>query len=267
MKKKWHDDYYFKIVDLAKSGMSKNQIVNTLGWSMGTLKRFMRLKPLLKEKLEEALRTQGHRQTYKEYVYNLLPDKLKRVWDKLKEMEKQEVGVSRVEALLSKYGKDVRQHLFLYALTELQFNVSRACKRVNVTLHTFRKWCEEDPDFAELVDEMNFHKGNFFEEHFIKLIQAGDSAATIHAMKTYNRERGYNDKQEITVTGEFTHKHQMVTMEELDNMEPEQLQKIMEAIENKKEPKAITQVPSEEVIEEVVTPHKNGKLHKKGVKS
>jgi len=66
--------------------------------------------------------------------------------------------------------------------------------RSGVSYNMLERWKEEDPDFPKLVDFLNTLRGNFFEDALCDAVADGDTAATIFANRTFNRERGYNDK-------------------------------------------------------------------------
>ena len=112
-----------------------------------------------------------------------------------------------MERLLDNAGKRARQHLFLYALTASNFNASEACRKVNISRKTFENWVTTEPEFGQLIDEMHWHKKNFFESALVGLIRSGDSSATIFANRTLNRDRGYNEKFELEVKGQVNHAH------------------------------------------------------------
>ena len=121
--------------------------------------------------------------------------------------------MDQVEALLEKGGKIVRQHLFIFAWTSSNFSISKAMRKVNISRATFNNW-KRDPEFAKLVEEIDIIKGDFLEEHLYKLVEAGDSPATIHANKTFNRGRGYGDNLDLKVSGELD--SVVMTLGELD---------------------------------------------------
>jgi len=50
-----------------------------------------------------------------------------------------------------------------------------------------------------------WHKKNFFESSFINLVAAGDVPATLHAVQTYCKDRGYGKQVDVKVSGEVTH--------------------------------------------------------------
>lgn len=195
----WSDDLYVKGYKLAASGLSKGDIARALGVSRGTLDVWMRDKPAFQRAIEEAKTdANGKGQvTFLEYVYNRLSPEDQATWGRLIESEKGEY-VNDVEKVLAGQAKEVRQRLFLHALVHFNFNPSQACECVGITTKTYNEW-KQGPSFRRMLQEMEWHKKNFLEGGLMGLVQKGDAAAIIFASRTLNRDRGYNDKTEITI--------------------------------------------------------------------
>ena len=219
MSNKWDDTVYVKAYELAAAGESDAAIARACGVSGLTFAAWKKRRPALRDALERA-RAPGApaQQTFRDYVYGALPQHLKELWDRLNACEGH--GAARVEHLLSPHGKAARQHLFLYALVHCDFDPSEACRRVNVSARTLEGWRRHDPEFAELCDEIHWHKGNFFEAALVARVREGDPACTIFANKTFNRARGYQDRVKVEQSGkvehEHTHAHALVPLDRLD---------------------------------------------------
>lgn len=141
-----------------------------------------------------------------EYVYKMLPPDAQAVWDKISEFDKTKNSIRKSELLRSQPDK-IKQFLFVHALVVGRFNVSEACRKVEVSKDTYDRWTLSDPGFAKLIEEVIWHKANFFESALTGLVYQGDTSATIFANKTFNRNRGYDTKTEIHVTGGVLHGH------------------------------------------------------------
>ncbi len=220
--RKWKDKFVLDAYDMAKEGMSDTEIARTLGVSKNTMVTWKKNKTLLRTALNRAKRTAIETEqrtsasdTLRSYIYNRLPANLQKLWRKIDALEDADDGYERIEAILSDKGRKVRQHLFIYAWTSSNFKVSPALRKVNISYQTFKKWCS-DPEFSELVTEVEWHKKNFFESRLLTLVNSGDSAATVFANRTFNRDRGYHEKVEIEHkhSGTITHAH--IDIDELD---------------------------------------------------
>jgi len=208
---KFKDTYYVAAYEYAAEGMSDNQMAKAIGVSLPTLQRWFSRYPAMKDAVKRGRKRGGAADgggtaTIHNYVYQHLPPELRELWDEIRQCSREHGpanGAERLEAMLAKGGKRARQHLFLHALTQTGFNVSKAMKLLNVPRSLYDKWRKE-PEFADLVDEMQWHMDNFFEAAFFKRVKAGDTSAIIHAAKTRLRPRGYGDRVEIEHSGEIS---------------------------------------------------------------
>lgn len=231
--RKWDESNYVKAYQLASEGMSADEIRRTFKVSTMTWRYWLKTKPALAEAIRSA-RNKGKSgvETFHEYVYEKLPDNLKAIWDEIERCETDKTAVGRVEALLAGAGKRARQHLFLHALVSRNFNASKACKAVNISKSTFDGWVLHDPEFAELIDQIHWHKGNFFEGQLIKLVEMGDTAAVLAVNRTYNADRGYGNKVKVEHSGEVHHEIG-VSIDDLP-LSLEDKKKILKAIRDNK---------------------------------
>jgi hypothetical protein len=230
--------YLVPVYELARAGLGDVQIAAALPVSYPTFKRWKDRYPEFTEALERARASPEVSGTVQDYVYEHLPKRLRKVWREIIRCEKGASVIERVEAMLKECGRKGRQHLFLFALLKSNYNMSKACKRVNIRKKEFTKWLLEDPEFAELVEEVEWHKGNFFENAYIKLVKSGHPAAVIQANKTYNAHRGYGDKKTVTknvnVNGQVSHLHTPVPIEAL-NLDFEAKKQLLRALREHKQ--------------------------------
>lgn len=94
---------------------------------------------------------------------------------------------------------------------------------------TLNHWIRDDPEFADLLDEIHWHKKNWVEQHLMHRLASGDSAATIFANRTLNRDRGYNDKIQLEHSGEVSVHHQVIAVDDL-SLPIDVRKKILEAL-------------------------------------
>ncbi len=205
----WQDAFIIRVYNLAKSGMRESQMAKVLGISLPTFiiwkKKRKQFHLALQTGRKEHRGDNGHVISFKDYVYARLPADLRKVWSIINRLDEAKGGREKIEAILARRGKIVRQHLFIYAWTSTNFSISSALRKVNISRSTFKKWSNDDPDFAKLIDEINWHKKNFFEDHLCTLVAKGDGACTIFANRTFNRDRGYNEKVtvDMNLSGEI----------------------------------------------------------------
>lgn len=217
-KGKWDPAFYVLSYQLAKDGLSDKEIAQTIGVSSLTFGNWKQKRPALESALEQARDTtqKGSIQTFEDYVYNRLPENLKDYWNEIQKCSKGRTSTARMEGMFSDAGKRVRQQLFIHAYISSNFNPSEALRKLNLTRRTLNKWVAEEPEFSDLMDEIMWHKKNFFESSLVKLIKKGNALATIFANKTVNRDRGYGDKIDLNVQGEITHNINYISVDKLD---------------------------------------------------
>ncbi len=197
---------------IKEQGLSNHKIAKELGVSPATFQTWVRTKKELRTTLRKTregveatkkrkvvkLKQLKQLKTFPEYVYKRLDPDVQEYWDRLKQFDKSKSGILKIEALLDRGGLYVRQNIFIHAWIVSGFKISHALKKANITRTTFERWCET-PQFKQLVDDIGWYKGNFFEEALMDLVAMRETSAVIHANKTYNRGRGYNEKTEIQV--------------------------------------------------------------------
>lgn len=202
----WKEKFWLDIVELARSGLTNRSISKTLGVSNESLRIWLRDKPdldVMVRRIREDKRT--NESSFQNYVYKRLPKNLKKLWDEINSWEKSENTAEKMEAIFKENGKFVRQQLYIHALICGNFNPSKACQKTNTCKKTVDSWIENDPEFGELLQEIQWHKGNFFEEALVKLVNKGDASAIIFTNKTFNKDRGYSEKINVDVSGEISH--------------------------------------------------------------
>lgn len=191
--KKWKDEFYVEIFEYARTGMSNNEIAQAIGVAKDTFANYVYEKPALKAALKRARTAEDS--TFLDYVYKHLPSDLQEKWDKIHAFHKEKNGMLKVKAMVEQCGIRTKQHLFLYAFCHYSFNPTMALRKLCLSKKKdLDVWVETDPDFAKLLEEVNWHKANFFEDALIRQVKAGEIHAIIFANKTFNRDRGYGEK-------------------------------------------------------------------------
>lgn len=239
------------IFAMAREGASDKVIAKQLGVGAPTLSNWKKKHPSVRYAFKKARkeRKANENTDWQAYVRGRLSKKLVPLWDKIVTFEREQNGYSRIEALLEGKGKRTRQQLLVYALLQTGFNLSKALRKVAISRRTFDEWRENDPEFIDLVGEIELVKKDFFEEGLVRLIRSGDSPATIFANRTVNRDRGYGESTEVKLSGNIG--FIPVPIHELDL--PLEVQRaILEAINNRKDTKSL---PAGEGALQVVKKH------------
>lgn len=201
-KQKWDDRFYVRIYELRRSGInSKQSVAQVLGLHPQTIHRWFNENEALQDAWERGAANKEDKEdfSFKDYVFDRLPLPLQTVWNGImgvNDADEPDAQI-KIQALTGGLSKKSRQRLLLFALTQSQYSLSIALRYVNVTARQYRKWCAEDPDFEELANEMEWHKDNFFEDQYLRLVRRGEPAAVLHAAKTRLRARGYGDVKQV----------------------------------------------------------------------
>ena len=225
--------YILDIYALARDGANDKTIAKHLGVTAAAFCIWKR-KACVKYALKKA---EKDKQTlvnvnWSDYIRERIPDHLKPLWNEITRFETDVSGYDKAKQLLSKKSSRIKQELVVYSIMSSNFNTTKALRRVGVSRSTFRKWSETDPDFAELLNEVVEIKRDFFEEGLIKLVQQGDSPATIFGNRTLNRKRGYGEH--ISTSTDVNVTVTALPLHELD-LPNEVLRTILQAIKKKKQ--------------------------------
>ncbi len=242
---KWDDTFYVRSYQLARDGYKDASIAQALGVIRDTFARWVAERPALAQALKDG-RKRTNSSSFTSYVYNHLSPAVKEVWDKITLAEQTTIGYEKIEHILSESGMRMRQQLFVHALIAANFNASEACRKVNISKDQLDHWVDHDPLFADLIEELHWHKGNFFESALCDLVAEGSEPATIFANKTFNRKRGYGEsstlKVEGTINHEHSHLHAHVSLDQLD-LPLDVRRSILEAVRRTREALPAKQIP------------------------
>ena len=249
----------FQIYDYARQGMNDAQIAQAVGVSTPTLYSWRQKRKSVALALTRGRggKSRGG-QNFAEYVHGRLSPDLKELWDEIHLADGVEADPqAKIEELFLNRGVRARQRLYVHALIQKRFNPTEACKLVNISKGTLELWCK-DPQFARLLQEMDWHKQNFFEDALYQQVEAGNTAAVIFANKTKNADRGYSEK--VKHQHEHSHQHTVsLDINELD-LDFETKLKVLEAVRKKEQqapalpahdPEVVSYPTTEPVLEEV----------------
>lgn len=249
----FNNSYVFKAYELARAGFSEHKMADALGVARTTIRDWRKKHKIFNDAVTAGygLRNTAGKSKFLDYVYKRLPEELVPLWNQIMNIDKDEnVGDRAKRQLIDKlfFGKGmlIRQHIFLHALVNSNFNPSEACRKTGVSRDTLDNWLK-NTHFARLWKEIIWHKKNFFEGALMGLVEAGDTSAIIFANRTYNADRGYTDKVQVQHQHTHTHTHAVVDVASLGLPLETQVQ-LLEAMRNK-ERLALEPHKEEEIID------------------
>lgn len=223
---KWKDEHLATIYRLARAGYSDVKIQEALGIAHRTWQAWCKRRPQVRVMLEQGRkREEGE---FYEYVHERLPAELQARWEHLIASEKLTLDLHRLDGLAVRQ----QQALYLHALVHHNFIPSRARRTCGLTKEKVERWAREDPGFRKLEEEVHEAKKDYFEWALMDLVARRETAAVIFANKTYNRDRGYNERVQVDVKSDDRH-----ALEELGTLSVEQKRLLLEAIEQAARPK------------------------------
>ena len=77
-------------------------------------------------------------------------------------------------------------------------NISQSCKAVGIARQTYYNWLNDEEFKTELKSiEPSELFLDFLESKLVERVNKGDTTATIFALKTKGKKRGYVERQEI----------------------------------------------------------------------
>jgi hypothetical protein len=82
------------------------------------------------------------------------------------------------------------------AMAECLGVVTIACKQAGVDRGTYYAWMKSDAEFKSAIDDIAEVTLDFAENKLHKLMEKGDTAATIFYLKTKGKKRGYVERTE-----------------------------------------------------------------------
>jgi hypothetical protein len=217
----WDNRFYVRVYELRRSGYTnKKAVAEVLGVTALTLDNWLRTDDALKDAWDSGAQKRSESgadgATLRSFVYDRMPPHLQSLWDKIEACDNNTQGTLRLAEIIGGASKESQQRLYLYALVNCGWNASEARKKCGLPLSVIKGWVETDPDFSEMVDEIDAAKKDYFENALVDLVSARDTSATIFANKTFNRDRGYGESRKVEVSGTIEHQHHVLSVDSLE---------------------------------------------------
>jgi hypothetical protein len=175
-------------------------IVARLGWDPKMLwhrlqkwEEFRFAKKMADENREKTL-------SLSSYIFEHLSKESQEIWEKIQFWKDSTSAYEKINAILSGRTKKVRQELFIHALVTNHFDATTACKLVSIPYTQLLDWKKDDLEFRQLIEEIHWHKKNFFESSLVNLVEGGSEKAILFVNRTLNSDRGYTEKLEVKNT-------------------------------------------------------------------
>ncbi len=218
------------------------KIAAALDTTPGTLEKWIEKFPELKEARELATKRRKQTTSFTNYIFKHLTPEAKQIWENIQFWEEANgCANERIAAILSGRPTKLRQEIFIHALITYGFNLSEACRIACVPRATVEQWRKDDYEFLQLIEEIEWHKCNFFEQALVDLVAIGNPGAVLFCNRTRNADRGYTEKLQLEHTGNVS---VGVDVDQL-NLPIETRKQILAALREQKEQKVIDVTPKQ----------------------
>ena len=161
-----------------------------------------------------------------QYAIQFLSPEARKTWDQIVNLD----DFNAIKQVFSGKGIKLKQQIFCQALLHTGFNSSRACHMSGITFRELQNW-KADFDFNQMLEDIQFHKKNFFEGALTQLVEERHPAAVMFVNRTINADRGYGEKIQIEETGGG---HSQWDLSDLD-LDLVTMKKVLAAIDAHKE--------------------------------
>lgn len=112
-------------------------------------------------------------------------------------------------------GTTVKKKLFVEALKSSRGIIKTACEQVGICRQTYYEWCAADVNFKQQVDAVTEIQIDFVESKLVEAIDNVNVQAITFYLKTKGKKRGYEEEQNIKLSGELNVDVRQLTNEEL----------------------------------------------------
>lgn len=178
-----------------------NHVAAALKMTPYQLTYWFRTHPELNEVKKVAEERRQKKNTLAGYIYDRLSKEAREAWDLMQFWKEADGGYEKVDLLLGRKSKKIRQELFIHGLVHTGFDMNEACRMTGISKRTLLLWKQEDLQFRQMVEEIHWHKKNFFERALINLVEERHPSAVMFVNRTVNADRGYTEKIQVEHQG------------------------------------------------------------------
>jgi hypothetical protein len=161
------------------------------------------------------------------YILANLSKQARAIWDKITKLSTYE----EVDAAFKGKPLRLRQQLFCTAVLYTSHDYAKALRIVGVPYNDFMKW-RTDPEFTQMLEELQWHKKQFFHKSLMGLVAEGHPGAVIFVNRTVNADMGFSERLDLNLGGQ-TQGAGDYPLDEL-GLPAAVLKQVLDAIERKK---------------------------------
>jgi hypothetical protein len=198
-------DIYWKLYRAALKHGDEAKVAESLGLSPFALKQLLADDPVLRSAMDAALADRLPA------CFSDLSDESKAIWASLSGPVTDDAKQAAMIALAGK-GERERKKLLAWALLNNNFDVTGACRNLKIAIREFERWSKNDPEFAEMIADIQAAKRHFVEGRLMGLVSAGSERATLFAAERLMKDV-YG--KTVTVEGNVTHTHSTIDLSKL----------------------------------------------------
>lgn len=177
-------------------------------------KKFLEVYADPNESIRSVLKKIDKKLTKNEFDYWIKTDK--EFNKKYKELQhetrpRQTDGVE-MRSFIKSAKLDRKKEKFINAFIKSRWNITEACKVVDISRQTFKAWCSKDADFNQAIEIAQDQKEDYVESKLFELLEENQPAAVIYATKillqktNYGRRHAYIEQPQ-KIEGHIEHTH------------------------------------------------------------
>jgi hypothetical protein len=195
-------DLAWKLYRASLKHGDETKVAESLGLSPFVLKQLLADDPVLRNAMDAALADRLPASL------NDLSDESKAIWASLSGPVTDDAKQAALIAMAGK-GERERKKLLAYALLQNNFDVTGACRNLKVGVREYERWIKQDPEFAEMIADIQAAKRHFVEGRLMGLVSAGSEKATLFAAERLMKDV-YG--KVLTVEGNVSHTHSTIDL-------------------------------------------------------